>query len=59
MWGVRALYPQSFLIEIFRQEPAVVLEKMEQQAAGRSRSLRQLLNILDATVPDFFAARQE
>jgi len=54
-WGVRALHPQTFLIEIFRQEPAVVLTKLEQQAADRGRSLSQLLNILHATVPDFVA----
>jgi predicted nucleic acid-binding protein len=53
MWGVRALHPQSFLIEIFRQEQAVVMTKLEQQAADRGRSLRQLLDILNATAPDF------
>jgi len=52
-WGVRALHPQSFLIEIYRQEQAVVMTKLEQQAADRSRSLRQLLDILNGTVPDF------
>ena len=55
MWGVRALHPQSFLIEIFRQEQAVVMTKLEQQAADRGRTLRQLLNILSGTVPDFVA----
>ena len=54
-WGVRALHPQSFLIEIFRQEQAVVMTKLEQQAADRGRSLSQLLDILNATVPDFVA----
>ena len=52
-WGVRALHPQSFLIEVFRQEQALVMAKLEQQAADRSRSLRQLLDILNGTVPDF------
>ena len=55
MWGVRALHPQSFLIEIFCQEQAVVMTKLEQQAADRGRSLSQLLDILNATVPDFVA----
>jgi hypothetical protein len=55
MWGARALHPQSFLIEIFRQEQAVVMTKLEQQAADRGRSLRQLLDILSATVPEFAA----
>src|ERR1022692_976875 len=50
-----ALHPQSFLIEIFRQEPGLVLNKLKQQAADRSRSLHQLLEILRATVPDFVA----
>jgi len=54
-WGVRALHPQSFPIEIFRQEQAVVLTKLGQQAADRGRSLSQLLDILNATVPDFVA----
>ena len=54
-WGVRALHPQSFLIEIFRQEQAVVMMKLEQQAADRGRSLSQLLDILKGTVPDFVA----
>ena len=52
-WGVRALHPQSFLIEVFRQEQALVMAKLEQQAADRSRTLRQLLDILNGTVPDF------
>jgi predicted nucleic acid-binding protein len=52
-WGVRALHPQSFLIGILRQEQAVVLTKLEQQAADRGRSLSQLLHILNPTVPDF------
>jgi predicted nucleic acid-binding protein len=52
-WGVRAPHPQFFLIEVFRQEQALVMPKLEQQAADRSRSLRQLLDILNGTVPDF------
>jgi len=55
MWGVRALHPQSFLIEIFRKEQAVVMTKMQQQAADRGRSLSQLLDILNTTVPNFVA----
>ena len=54
-WGTRALHPQSFLNEIFRQEQMLVLKKLEHQAADRGRSLRQLLNILTATVPEFAA----
>jgi predicted nucleic acid-binding protein len=59
MWGVRALHPQSFLIEIFRQEQAVVMTKLEQQAADRGRGLRQLLDILNATAPDFVSLVSE
>jgi hypothetical protein len=54
-WGIAALHPQAFLIGIFQQEKALVMAKLEQQAADRGRSLRQLLNILSATVPDFVA----
>jgi hypothetical protein len=54
-WGIRALHPQSFLIEIFRQEQALVMTKLEQQAGDRGRGLRPLLDILSATVPDFVA----
>jgi hypothetical protein len=42
-------------MEIFRQEQALVMAKLEQQAADRKRTLRQLLKILSATVPDFVA----
>ena len=52
-WGVRALHPQSFLIEIFRQEQALVVARLEQQAADRGRTLHQLLGILNGTVPGF------
>jgi len=58
-WGVAALHPQSFLIEIFRQEQPLVMEKLKQQAADRSRALRQLLVILSATVPEFAALVSE
>jgi predicted nucleic acid-binding protein len=54
-WSIRALHPQSFLIEIFRQEESAVMTKLVQQAADRGRTLRQLLDILNATVPDFVA----
>jgi predicted nucleic acid-binding protein len=54
-WGIRALHPQLFLIEIFRQEQALVTEKLVQQAGDRGRTLRQLLGILKTTVPEFVA----
>lgn len=52
-WGVAAQHPQSLLIEIFRREQALVMAKLQQQAADRGRSLRELLPILNATVPGF------
>ena len=52
-WGVTAVHPQAFLIELFQQEPTVVLAKLEEQAADRGRSLSALLNILGRSVPDF------
>ena len=54
-WGIRALHPQLFLIEIFRQEESLVMTKLEQQAADRRRTLRELLDMLSTTVPDFVA----
>jgi hypothetical protein len=54
-WGIRALHPQSFLSEVFRREERVVMTKLAQQASDRGRSLRQLLEILSATVADFAA----
>ena len=41
------------MIQILRENPALVMEKLEQQAADRSRSLVQLLDILAKTVPEF------
>ncbi len=58
-WGIRALHPQSFLIGIFRQEQALVITKLEEQAADRGRSLHQLFDILRATVPEFVALVSE
>jgi hypothetical protein len=52
-WGIRALHPQSFLIELFREEQASVMARLEQQAGERGRSLNELLKILRPTVPEF------
>jgi len=49
-WDVRALHPESFLCEIFRREQTVVMMKLEQQATDRRRSLRQLLDVLNAAI---------
>jgi predicted nucleic acid-binding protein len=52
-WGIQALHPAAFLIEIFRQEESAVMTKLKQQAGDRGRSLPRLLDILNTTVPDF------
>jgi hypothetical protein len=52
-WGVVALHPASFLSALYRQEPAIVMTKLREQASDRSRSLLELLRILSRTVPEF------
>ena len=52
-WGVVALHPASFLSTLYHQEPAIVIAKLREQAADRSRSLPELLEILGRTVPGF------
>ena len=54
-WGVRVLHPQLFFIELFAREPLLMRAKLEQQAMDRARSYRQLLDILNKTVPAFVA----
>lgn len=54
-WRVVALHPQAFIIELLRQEPAVIAAKLQEQAADRGRSLPELLKMLDHTVPGFAA----
>jgi hypothetical protein len=52
-WGVVARHPESFLSTLYRQEPALVVKKLLDQAADRNRSLPELLNTLAKTVPGF------
>jgi hypothetical protein len=54
-WGVLAIHPESFLINIFREEQSLVLVKLERQATDRGRSLVKLLEILNPVVPEFVA----
>jgi hypothetical protein len=54
-WGIVALHPQAFLIELFCRLPESVLAKLKLQAADRNRNLGQLLDILKTTVPSFVA----
>jgi len=52
-WGVVALHPERFLIEILRKDRPLVEAKLEQQARDRNRVPGQLLNILRTSVPAF------
>jgi hypothetical protein len=52
-WGIRALHPQTFLLELLQDDPAGVTTKLRRQAEDRRRTLRDLLWILRKTVPDF------
>jgi len=52
-WGVVALHPAPFLSALYRREPAIVMTRLREQAADRSRSLPQLLKVLGRTVPAF------
>jgi hypothetical protein len=52
-WRIRACHPQSFLAELLQNEPDAVLATLRRQGADRSRSLADLLQILNATVPEF------
>jgi hypothetical protein len=52
-WGIAALHLASFLCTLSRLDPAIVMAKLRQQAAGRGRSLPELLMILAKTVPEF------
>jgi hypothetical protein len=54
-WGIRALHPEAFLIEILRQEESAVITKPKQQAADRGCTLQQLRDILREMVPKFAA----
>ena len=52
-WGIVAVHPGSFLNALYSQEPGIVMAKLREQAADRNRSLAQLLDILNKTVPGF------
>ena len=55
VWGVQALHPQTFFIDLYREDPAIVMAKLERQAADRSRPLAKLPEILSLTAPDLSA----
>jgi hypothetical protein len=46
---------QGGVIETFANEGTVVIPKLEQLAAARRRTLREVLNLLSVIVPDFVA----
>lgn len=52
-WGITAVHPDRFLVSLHAQEPELVREKVLQQAEDRHRSLIQLAEILQTTVPEF------
>lgn len=55
LWGLRAIHPQQFLIQLFESDSELALFQLKQQAEDQNRSLEQLLAILGSTVPDFAA----
>ena len=54
-WGIRALHPAVLPDRDLPPGRIGSMTKLEQQASDRSRTLRQLLDILNATVPGFVA----
>jgi len=52
-WGIRALHPQTFLVELLRDDPGAVIAKLRLQASDRKRTLEDLLQVLKQAVPDF------
>jgi hypothetical protein len=54
-WGIVALDPDTFLIDLYRQESEIVRAKLAEQAADRRRRLPELLQILKPALPNFVA----
>ena len=55
-WSIRALHPQSFLSEIFREEQMLVMKRnWSSRQPTAVVACAKLLNILSATVPEFTA----
>ena len=52
-WNVQAVGPAAFLEELYTAAPAVVGERIQQQATDLSRSLAAQLNVLAKAVPSF------
>ena len=52
-WDVEAVGPAAFLEDLYLEAPAVVTERIQQQAANLGRSLTGQLEVLAAAVPSF------
>jgi len=52
-WNVEAVGPSAFLEELYLEAPAVLIERIQQQAANLERSLTAQLQVLAKAVPSF------
>ncbi len=54
-WGIEAVHPDDFLIEILERHSEVVITKLQDQAETIGRTLPELLRTLHGGVPRFAA----
>ena len=54
-WEVTAWHPGEFLCSLYRENRLTVLNRLQQQASDRGRSMTDLIHLLAATVPEFSA----
>ena len=52
-WGVKAVYPDEFLIDRLDWSPDIVIRRLREQAAAIDRTLPELLRTLGKGVPRF------
>ncbi len=52
-WNIEAVGPSAFLEELYAAAPAVVMERLRQQAIDLERSLSEQLPVLAKAVPTF------
>ncbi|MDX2179341.1 MAG: PIN domain-containing protein [Bryobacteraceae bacterium] len=52
-WSIEAVGPSAFLEELYADAPAIVMERIRQQAADLDRSLSDQLTVLAKAVPSF------
>lgn len=55
-WGIERQGPSTFLMNLYRLEPDIVLRKLNQQAENIGVPLKSLLLRLKTNVPAFFAS---